>query len=157
MKIQQMVFMIIAVFIFFILVGLFILNVQLRGLQGTAANLKEAESINALSVLTTMTELSCPSGSSFCLDGDKLEVMAKRKDYSQLWPVASIEVYKIHPSFSKVVACPGVDCNYYKVFDNGQNKTQKVSTYVSLCYQRMKDQQQYEKCEIAKILIGIKN
>ena len=158
MKIQQMVFMIIAVFIFFILVGLFVLNVQLRSIQGTSANLKEAESINALGAITSMTELSCSSSSNaFCLDGDKLEVMAKRKDYSQLWPIASLEVYKIHPSFSKVVPCPGVDCNYYKVFDNGQNQTQKVSTYVSLCYQRMKDTQKYDKCEMAKVLVGVKS
>ena len=149
--------MILGVFIFFILVGLFVLNVQLRGIRGTAEELREAETINSLKVITTMTELSCPSSSYFCLDGNKLEVMAKRRDYADLWPIASLEVYKIYPSFSSVVSCPGVDCNYYKVFDNGQNQTQKVSTYVSLCYQRMKDFQQYEECEIAKVLVGVKN
>lgn len=157
MKIQQMVFMIIAVFLFFILVGMFILNVQLRGLKSTSENLKESEAINALTVITTMTELSCPESNYFCLDGNKLEGMMKRKDYANLWPIASLEVYKIYPAFTKVVACPGVDCNYYKVFDSGQNSTQKVSTYISLCYQRMRDSQQYTECEIAKVLVGVKN
>ena len=152
-----MIFMIIGIFIFFVLVGLFVLNIQLRGMQGTVDNLKQAEAINALGTITSMTELSCASGNSFCVDGDKLEVMSKRKDYADVWPIASLEVYKIHPSFSKVVTCPGVDCNYYKVFNNGQNSTQKVSAYVSLCYQRMKDLQKYDDCEIAKVLVGVKN
>ena len=156
MKIQQMIFMIIAVFIFFILVGLFVLNVQLRGLKGTSEELKETETINSLTIVTTMTELSCPTSDYFCLDGNKLEVMANKKSYSELWPIASLEVYKTYPSFSKVVPCPGVDCNYYKVFDNSQTQTQKVSTYVSLCYQKKKNNQQYEDCEIAKVLIGVK-
>lgn len=157
MKIQQMVFMILGVFLFFILVGLFVLNIQLRGLKGSAEELREAETINSLSTITSMTELSCATNDYFCLDGNKLEVMAKRKDYAELWPIASLEVYKIYPAPTKQIACPGVDCNYYKVFDNGQNQTQKVSTYISLCYQRMKDFQKYEDCEIAKVLVGVKN
>jgi hypothetical protein len=161
MKIQQMIFMILAVFLFFILVGLFVLNVQMRGLKGSSESLKEAEAINSLTAITSMTELSCASSEStldsFCLDGDKIEIMSKKKGYSELWPIASLEVYKISPSFTTVVKCPAVNCNYYSVFDNGQNQTQKVSTYVNICYSRMKDSNKYDSCEIAKILVGVKN
>ena len=135
----------------------------MRGMQGTAANLKEAEAINALGTLMTMTELSCASGKSFCLDGDKLEVMSKRKDYADVWPIASLEVQRIHPLLLNknkeptIIDCPGVDCNHYNVFNNSQNSTQKVSAYVSLCFQRMKELQKYDQCEIAKVLVGVKN
>jgi hypothetical protein len=156
MKIQQTIFMILGVFLFFILVGLFVLQVQFNNLRSTAQNLNQAEAINSLITLTEMTELSCSSGISSCVDGDKLEVMSKRKDYATVWPFSSLEVYKVYPAFNKTISCPGVGCNYYKVFDNGQTSTEKVSAYVTLCYQRMKELQVYDDCEIAKILVGVK-
>lgn len=156
MKIQQTIFMILGVFIFFILVGLFVLSIQFRGIQSNAQSLNEAEAINSLLAVTELTELSCASGTSSCLDGDKLEVMAKRKNYANIWPFSSLEVYKIYPAFNKTTECPGVGCNHYTVFNSGQNSSEKVSAYVNLCYQRMKDTQVYYDCEIAKVLVGVK-
>lgn len=156
MKIQQMTLMIIAVFIFFIIVGLFIAKINFRGLDETTSNLQREETLAAVSFITGMTELSCNSKSSNCLDGDKLEVMSSRSNYKDLWPIASLEIYKIHPFVSKEIMCPAVDCNYYKVFEISQNQTTKVSTYINICYKRMEDSRVYDKCEIAKILVGIK-
>lgn len=156
MKIQQTVFMILGVFIFFIMVGLFVLNIQYRGMVANAQNLNEADAINSLLTITEMTELSCTSGISSCLDGDKLIVMSQRKDYSKVWPISSLEVFTVYPAFTKQIDCPGVNCNHFIVFNNGQNSTEKVSAYVNLCYTKMKDLQVYDDCEIAKILVGVK-
>ena len=43
MQIQQMAFMIVAVFFFFILVGLFFLAIQFKGIKSSAAQLQKEQ------------------------------------------------------------------------------------------------------------------
>lgn len=157
MKIQQMVLMIIAIFIFFILVGLFVLNIKLRGLTNSAESLQRQETIAILKMLTSVTELSYSSSCYNCLDEDKLEVLASSDSYDQFWPIASLNVYKIHPPFKTEQLCPGVNCNYYEPFKSSQNVTEEISTYINLCKKRMNEGTVYDSCEIAKILVGIRN
>ena len=158
MKIQQMVFMIIAVFIFFALVSLFFLRIQLGDLNGSAAQLQKDEAISSLAVIANMPELSCSSSEEFCLDEDKVSIMASNfsADYKDFWSVASVKVYKVYPSFSEVVECPALNCNYYEIFDNGQTNSKEYSTYVSICKKVKDSNYVYDKCEIGKLVVGVK-
>jgi hypothetical protein len=86
---------------------------------------------------------------------DKLRVMSGNFSgvYDLFWPVASIEVYKVYPAFDEVKKCPGVDCNYYEIYDNGQSDVKTYSTYVSIC-ERLRGG--YDECEIGKLAVGVK-
>jgi len=158
MKIQQMSFMIIAVFIFFIFVGLFFVNWQFRDVKKDAATLSREEAISSLKVISNMPEFNCKSSESLCLDEDKLNIMSGNlgDDYTPFWPVASIRVYKIYPAFTETVKCPALNCNYFEIFNNQQSNTQEFSTYVSICKEIKSEGYVFDKCEIGKLVVGMK-
>jgi len=108
MKIQQMAFMIIAVFFFFVLVGLFLLNVSFKDLKKNAGQLYQDQAISSLGVIADMPELNFNSQESLTLDEDKLNIMSGNfgASYDGFWPVASVKVYKVYPRFKKIIKCP---------------------------------------------------
>lgn len=75
MKIQQTAFMLLAVTLLFILVGIFFIVFKSSGLKQTASDLKEESALMLVSKIANYPELSC--GSSFgsdvgnCIDLDK--------------------------------------------------------------------------------------
>jgi len=156
MKIQQMAVMIVAVFFFFILVGLFFLGIVFKDVKGVAEGLQREQAISSLKVIADMPELNYDSSWSMTLDEDKLRIMSGDfgEAYDLFWPVASVEVYKVYPRFDEVKECPGVGCNYYSIYDGGQESVSSVSAYVSICekVRNMAD----GKCEIGKLVVGIK-
>ena len=152
-QIQQMAFMIVAVVIFFVLVGLFFLMYQSRDIQGNYEQLQRDKAISSLSVIANMPEMSC---GDLCVDIDKMEALIDR-DYDEIWPVASVSVYKVYPSFDMIVDCPGVGCNKWNVYDSRQEKVKEYSTYVSLCQKLSEGGSVYDKCEIGKLVVGVKD
>ena len=98
MKIQQMAFMIMAVFLFFILVGLFFIGIQFKDVRGSAAQLQKEQAISSLRVIADMPELSYDSSETMTVDEDKLAIMSGNfsSSYDVFWPVASIGVYKVY-------------------------------------------------------------
>jgi hypothetical protein len=158
MKIMQMAFMIIGVFFFFVLVGLFVLGIMMKDISGGAEELAREEAISSLKTIAALPELSYDSRNSMTVDEDKLRVLAGGfgNTMDEFWPIASIEVYKVYPAFSSVVACPANNCNYYNVYDSGQRNIQKVSSYVSICRRVRELGSTYDRCEIGKISVGMK-
>lgn len=158
MKIQQMAFMIVAVFIFFVLVGLFFIKVHFSELKEDVARLEKEQAISSLEVIADMPELNCGSSDTLCLDKDKLRVMSRNFSdvYDDFWPIASIEVYEIYPAFEEVIKCPAVSCNYYKIYDNEQKNSKKYSTFVSICERVREGSYTYDRCEVGKLVVGMK-
>ena len=158
MKIQQMAFMIVAVFFFFVLVGLFFLGVLFKDIRGSAVQLEREQVISSLRVIADMPELNWDSSKSMMVDEDKLRVMSGDfgRAYDDFWPVASVGVYKIYPEFGEVKKCPGVGCNFYEVYDNGQSDVRVYSTYVAICSRVRESGSVYDKCEIGKLVVGTK-
>lgn len=168
MEIQQMAFMILAVFLFFILVGLFFLGIQFRDIKKNAVQLQTEQAISSLKVIADMPELNYDSHESLSLDEDKLRIMSGNFGtyYSEFWPVASVKVYKIYPKFDELVKCPALDCNYFEVYDtlsghenlqagNGQESMKTYSTYVSICKKIKETGYVYDRCEIGKLVAGV--
>jgi hypothetical protein len=141
LQIQQMTFMILAVFLFFILVGLFFLSYQYKVLRAKADTLNREQAISSLSTITNMPELTC---GYLCLDIDKIQIMSN-KDYSEIWPVESIKIYRLNQNETS----PS-----YQIYDSGQKQVTEVSTYVSLCKKSRKLQYNYDECEIGKLIVG---
>lgn len=155
MRIQQMAFMLVAVFFFFILVGLFFVGWQYKSVYENYQNLQKQQAISSLKVISDMAELNCEDSRELCVDEDKLEIMSK-KDYSEIWPVASIKVIKLNSNSSQLKLCPGAGCNYYNVYSSGQKNIQEFATYVNVCRKDKVNYYQFEKCEMGKLLAGVK-
>ena len=102
LKIQQMAFMLIAVTLFFVLVGMFVLTIQLSNLKNSAATLEEKNALLLVTKLANSPEFSC--GNAFgnirinCIDADKV-IMLKEgiTNYDKFWGVENIEIRKIYP------------------------------------------------------------
>jgi hypothetical protein len=162
LKIQQMAFVVMGIFLFFILVALFFVGWQYRSVQGSFEELQTEQAISFLKVVADMPELNCDARESLCLDEDKVRAMSSGnlgKTYEGFWPVASIKVYKIYPAFVEegTIECPLPDCNYYDIYNSGQSGLKEFSTYVSLCRPEKYKEYVYENCEIAKLLVGVKD
>jgi hypothetical protein len=158
MKIMQMSFMIIGVFLFFVLVGLFFMGILFKDVRGGAEELAREQAISSLKIIAAMPELSYDSRDSMNVDEDKLRVMVGSfgNSYGEFWPIASLGVYKIQTVFDSVVECPAVDCNYYNLYDSGQRNVERFSSYVSICKRVKEFGTVYDRCEIGKITVGVK-
>lgn len=158
-KIQQMAFMLIAVFIFFMLVALFFLQISLGGLRFSAEQLEREQVMNALLSWSELPEFSCSDRSSNCIDEDKIFVLGG-SDYNLLyrdfWPVASIRVYRLNTNNTELVLCPQQNCNYYEVYNSGQASRLEYSNYVSICKTGRIENQVLRVCEIGKISVGVR-
>ena len=158
MKIQQMAFMLVAVFIFFIMVGLFFLNITLRDVGSDAANLERESAIESIETIANMPELNCDSKKSLCLDKDKLKILSQsnKSSYNEFWPVASIEVFTVYPKVQNLIDCPGLNCNYYNIHESNQEESNKFGTYVSICEKVRENGFVYDRCEIGKLVVGVR-
>jgi hypothetical protein len=161
-KIQQMAFMIVAVFFFFILVGLAFLGFQGGKIKSDFEDLQKEKTISSISIVANMPELNCAGGKDLCLDEDKLLIMSSKTNYAEFWPVSSIEVRKILNGEEEVLCRSGnqESCNYYNVYDSSDSfnsEFKKFSTYVSVCKKMQEFSSVYDKCEIGKLIVGVKS
>jgi hypothetical protein len=160
MKIQQMAFMLIAITLFFVLVGLFILSTSFSGLKKTAAELEEKEAHLLVSKIANSPEFSC--GSAYggqkvnCVDLDKMVALMKNSEtYKKFWNIKSLEVRKLYPVEEEII-CDSqnyLECNVFKIYSTGSISGDK-SSFVTLCRKEFLNGQSYDKCEIGKIFIG---
>ena len=122
MKIQQMAFMLMAVFVFFGLVGMLVIGIKSSGLKESAADLEEKNAMLLAAKLANSPEFSC--GNSFdtgeisCVDADKVMVLRENLEkYEDFWGVSDIEIRKIYPVFGGEIPCTRKnypDCNLIK-------------------------------------------
>jgi len=208
-KIQQMAFMILAIFFFFVLVGIFFIGWQITGIKSDFSKLQEEKALSSLKVIADSTELNCEQSEDWCIDKDKLVAYAENSHlYEDFWSAASIEVLMVYPrgnirervpvssgsgsnssgssspnvqfssgrsaggestggsgvsddeGFEDVVTyggdpikCPGTNCDFYVLYDNGQKYKQTYSAYVTVCEDIDRS---HEICELAKLILGVK-
>ena len=82
LKIQQMAFMLIAITLFFVLVGMFVLKIQLSELRNTASILEEKNALLLVTKLANSPEFSC--GEAFgnirtnCIDAAKVMMLREK-------------------------------------------------------------------------------
>jgi len=160
MKIQQMIFMVLAVGLLFLLVGLIFLSVAFRNLKESATNLAEKDSMLLVSKLANSPEFSC--GNAFgtsrinCVDFDKLMALKENiEKYSSFWRVAKIEIRKIVPSSE--VECKKENypnCGVIKVLDLQVDSLTSSSVFISLCRKEVNEFGFYDKCELARLVVA---
>jgi len=156
MKIQQMVFMLIAVTLFFVLVGLFFIMVVFSGAKESAALLEERDALLLVSKLANSPEFSC--GEAFgnvkinCIDSDKaMALKSNINRYSNFWGVDGIKIKKIYPEEDDVCTFENYpDCGEITILAGGGTG---VSNFVALCRKENIEGQIHDKCELARIIV----
>lgn len=162
LKIQQMVFMLLAVTLFFILVGMIVLGVRFSGLKESATSLEEKNAMLLVTKIANSPEFSC--GKSFgksmtnCIDADKVMMLKSNiNKYNNFWgKETNIEIRKIYPGGN-------VECvlGQYPNCDIINLKSEEIvvehSNFVSLCRKELNDGEAYNKCELAKIMVNYKD
>jgi|SRR3989344_6068191 len=163
MKIQQMAFMLIAVMVFFALVGLLIAAIGFSGLKEKATALQEKNAMLLVSKLANSPEFSC--GEDFksqenCIDFDKVFILKEninkyKTGNKNFWRVSGIEIIKIYPKNSNFIECNSnnyQDCSKITLI-SGQGIS--AENFVSLCRKEFDSEKfiSYDKCELGKILV----
>ena len=167
LKIQEMAFMLVGVFLFFVLVGLFALSVIYSGVQKSATEIEEQKASVVVVNLAGSAEFTC--GKPNCVDGDKLVGMARNQDYRFFWPTfSSLRVTrksgidKIREAEETETSANLIECNLatypncdeYIIFDREYKET-TISSFVALCRLEKDNTIKYPKCEIAKLEVGV--
>ena len=156
LKIQQMAFMIVAVFIFFVLVGLFVLSFSFSGLKRSAEALEEQESLLVVTKLANSPEFSCEEafGNKVnCIDGDKVMVLKDSiSKYSGFWGVDNIRIIKISGGDIECTRGNYPNCDYIDLFSK-EVSGYAVENFITLCKKESDEGRIYDNCEIAKLLV----
>jgi len=151
MKIMEMSFMLLALFFFFMLVGMFFLVFYSSELKKQANDLYKEGTINTLVGLADTPEFSC--GESACVDMDKVEALRERirssggtSPYYNFWNIGSLKVVRVYPSdpTEEIVL---------KAKNAGTNENLEWA-FVSLCRKEIRNGYSYDKCEIGRIIAG---
>ncbi len=162
LRIQEMSFMLVAVALFFILVGLFVLSIVYAGINEEATRIAEDRTLSSLTNLADSPEFSCTTSKSNCIDGDKLISLLDKTAYQTFWPYSSLEVIKLSgfgKDRSELVECTIAnypDCDLFKVYDKNVENERAISSFVAICRKDSQNEYIYDKCEIAKLVAGTK-
>jgi len=158
-KIQQTAFMLIAITLFFVLVGLFAISFSFSGLERSATELKAENAYNTIKILTNTPEFSCEQAfgrtKTNCIDSDKIMVLKKNMDiYKDFWDVKNIEIRKIYPVEEEIICTQAnyPECNIIRILSD-EISGMGVSSFVSLCKKESLDGRVYNKCELAEMSI----
>jgi len=160
MKIQQMAFMLIAVFVLFILVGFVILAFRVSNLKETALEYEEQNALTLASKIANSPEFSCGnsfgSSKSNCVDLDKLMGLKEHAgNYEDFLEVSNIEIRVLYPEESEVECTWSnyPDCNYFDLYGKGIVGF-SASNFVSVCHKEINGNEIADKCELGKIIIS---
>jgi hypothetical protein len=164
LKIQEMSFMLLALMIFFIFVGLFAFTIFYAGMYKSANKAEEDKVISAIVRLSDSPELICTGFKTNCVDSDKAISLMNRKTYSNYWPFSSLYILKFNSfnkSSDKLVDCTisnYPNCDRINIYDKGIKNQKLISSFISLCRSEYENGY-YERCELAKLVGGseIKN
>ena len=157
LKIQQMAFMLMAITLFFVLAGMFVLVISTSNLKEGALALEEKNAMLLVSKLANSPEFSC--GESFgsnrinCVDADKIMMLKENiAGYAGFWGVSNIEIRKTGESLDVCTLGNYPDCGIIRLRDS--EITSEYSNFVSLCWKDDSGEGLQNKCEVARLMVG---
>jgi hypothetical protein len=162
LRIQEMAFMLLAVFLFFTLVGLFGFAIVFTNISDDASNIKEDRTLSSVTSLADTPEMSCVAAKSNCVDGDKLINLVGKDIYQELWPFSSLKVIRFsgfHKNESELIECTRANypnCDVFYIYDKEVQNERTVSTHVAICRKELENGFTYDRCGNAKIIAGTK-
>ena len=162
LRIQEMSFMLLAVFLFFILVGLFVMSIVYSNVQDEARRIAEERTLSSLTSLSDGPEFSCTESRSNCVDGDKIVSLVNKSGYKNLWPFSSLKVLRFSgfgKNESELIECNFAsypNCDLIVVYDKKTENERAISSFIALCRKKFENGYTYDKCELARLIAGTK-
>ena len=154
LKIQQMAFMLLAVILFFALVGMIFLTLRVKGFYEEANQIEKNRATLIARFIADSPEFSC--GSEFyCVDTDRV-VTFNTSSYIDFWPVAYIRFQKIYPEERGICTISSYPkCDSFTVFArNDVESTSSAGSFVALCRWERNERGYAERvCEFGKAVI----
>ena len=135
MKIQQMAFMLVAIMIFFSMVGLIYFAITLSNLQAKAQTLGDEEAMRTVRKISSTPELAFTTEScSSCIDLDKAFVLKSYSGYKELWNLDYLMIEKIYPigTEEECTSYNYPDCKTITIVDNSGNSIATQTAFVAL-------------------------
>jgi hypothetical protein len=160
MKMQQTVFMLVAITLLLVLVGLVFMGFEMSGIKRSVSDLRAEQARQLVSKLADSPEFSC--GESFdkklgdCIDSDKVLFLMGNTEYEEFWGVDDIKIRKIYPQTSGEIVCTKENypnCNIFNIIKEGVVGTYD-SNYVNLCRKETMESGFYNKCELAILMVS---
>jgi len=162
LKIQQTAFMLMAITLFFVLVGIFVIGFKLSRIRNSAENLKEQNTLLLVSKIANSPEFSCGidfESHSNCIDFDKVMALKKNiNEYENFWGIDGLEIRKIDSEIK--IDCDSSnypDCNTLILIPNPKTGGIYTGSFVSLCRKAGFSGFNYDKCEVAKVMVAYGN
>lgn len=153
-----MMMMLLAVTLFFVLAGLFILSTQFSGLNQKAALIKSDNAKLLASNIANSPEFSCGdsfgTGMSSCIDADKvINLKTNIKEYKNFWGVQGLQIRTIYPQANGTECTIGnfPNCDVITLIPSSNGTG--VSNFVSLCGYYSENGQSIIKCNLAEIIV----
>ncbi|MFA6023271.1 MAG: hypothetical protein WC781_04240 [Candidatus Pacearchaeota archaeon] len=155
LKIQQMSFMLLAVFLFFMMVLLFYVAVSTTNLKKEQVSLERDKGIGLAAKIASTAEFGF-EGIPNSIDADKAMIIKNEVKYRDYWGINGIIIKKVYPASSNIEckASNYPDCDTIKIFT--ANESSSISSFVSLCRKQTSGGHSYNHCELAKIMIETK-
>ena len=159
LKIQEMIFVILGVFLFFILAALFVLAIINSNITKTANQIASDKTFGVLTSLASSPEFICTDSRTNCIDGDKIIGLINDSNYIGFWPFSSLIIIKesgLSKNEDQLIKCTPdnyPNCDAFMIYDLNKNET-TTQTFVALCRKDVDNGNIYDKCEIAKIIAG---
>ena len=150
LKIQQMAFMLMAVFLFFLLAGVFYLAMQTQEYKKQATSANREYALSLANMIVNSPEFTC--GDS-CIDADRVMVLRNNSVYRNFWNVKTLEI-RIIGNESKDIPCSSgnyPNCNYIKIY-GGEGTS--ISTFISVCFRQNNNDYIDYKCKLGRIILG---
>ena len=157
LKIQEMAFVLIAIMIFFALVGLFYLTIRLSTLKEDVSLQRGDEAKELVRKLADSPEFSWTSSQcSGCVDLDKAMLLKERKSYQGFWNIDYLKIQFIYPNNEgECTRANYPNCSTITIASKTKEFGITESSFVSLCRQEFKESG-YKKCALGKIYASAK-
>jgi len=162
MKIQQMAFMLIAVTLFFVIAGLFILVINFSGVKQSAKLIDEENALTLVSKIADSPEFSC--GNAFdqpltsCIDTDKVMALENHiQDYRNFWGISGLQIAWVYPNNSTLANTSCTTGNYPacgKITLIPTSNGTGVPNFVNLCRREIDNNSiPYNQCDLGKVIV----
>ncbi len=154
-KIQQMVFIIVAIIILFGIVSVFFVSIRFGSLRGDVEDLRKEAVLTQVRKIAGTPEFSwiASDDCSSCIDLDKIFLLKERNSYKGFWSdISLLRISRVYPIYDGV-ECTTQSyprCNQITLVNSGEFEA--YESFVSLC--RFDDSLGQNKCELGKIIMG---
>jgi hypothetical protein len=150
-KIQQMAFVLVAVFIFFSMVLLIFLSVRLEDIRGGAQDLRNDEAKEIVRKISATPEFAfTQEDCGSCIDLDKVMALKNRTSYKGFWNLDYLMVERVYPiGEGECSKFSYPSCRTLTIINSERIGTPS-SAFVSLCRWEQ-EKEGYFKCELGKV------